>query len=549
VSVDSQQRALQYGDLLFVRGKLQLISQATNPGGFNYRLYMARQSIFHSIRVAPSQYRRIAEQQGSWISAFVFQSRTMVLERLGRFIQSGPSIKGIAEALLIGYKENLDGKLMQSYSNTGLVHIIAISGLHLGVIYIILLFLLKKIPFVNRLPIVKWPIVLILLWLFALMTGGSASVLRSAVMFSCIITGKLLGKSASIEQSLAVSAGLLLAYNPYLLWDVGFQLSYLAIMGIVSTQRFFQGWWSPRSKAFQKIWTLTSVTLAAQVFTFPICIYYFHQFPNLFFLSNLIIVPLSTLVLFGLLLLIALSPMEPVAVWLGKSCAVLIEVMNGVVQAIDAIPGAVLQPIYANMYTTLALYGCVISLWYWWTRPYNRAVLYALGSFFIFLGAQAMASSYANQQLKIIVYHIPKQSAMDVLYHQQCKLIGRSEISERQAVKTTRIFFHAWQVCSSLPSFSQKNDVFSFANAHWMVLNKKNRLPVLPPPTCLDFVILSNNAPVSIQNIYDALHPAILVFDASNSLWKIAKWKKECEALLLPCYSIPEQGPFVYSVS
>ena len=149
VPVDSQQRALQYGDVLFVRGKLQLISQATNPGGFNYRVYMARQQIFHSIRVTPTQYRRIAEHQGSWMSAFVFQARTMVLDRLDRFIQSGPSIKGIAEALLIGYKENLDGKLIQSYSNTGLVHIIAISGLHLGVIYIILLFLLEKIPFVN----------------------------------------------------------------------------------------------------------------------------------------------------------------------------------------------------------------------------------------------------------------------------------------------------------------------------------------------------------------------------------------------------------------
>ena len=395
----------------------------------------------------------------------------------------------------------------------------------------------------------KWPIVLLLLWLFALMTGGSASVLRSAVMFSCIVIGKLLGKSASIEQSLAVSAGLLLAYNPYLLWDVGFQLSYLAIMGIVGTQRFFQAWWSPRSKAFQKIWTLMSVTLAAQVFTFPICIYYFHQFPNLFFLSNLIIVPLSTLVLFGLLLLIALSPVEVVAEWLGKSCSVLIDGMNGVVQAIDAVPGSVLQPIYANMDTTLALYGCVISLCYWWIRLYNRAVLYALASFLIFLGAHAMVRSEANQQLKIIVYNLPKQSAVDVFFHQQCKLIGRSDISNNQPVKTTRIFFHAWQACSTLPSLTENNGIFSFATTHWMVLDKNLHLPPLPLPACLDFVVLSNNAPVSMQSIHDALHPAIVVFDASNSLWKIAKWKKECEALLLPCYSIPERGAFVYSVS
>lgn len=549
VSIDSQQRALQYGDVLFVRSKLQLISQATNPGGFNYRVYMARQQIYHNIRVSPTQCRRIAEQQGSWISAFVLQAREMVLDQLDRYVHSGSSIKGIAEALLIGYKENLDGKLMQSYSNTGLVHIIAISGLHLGVIYIILLFVLEKIPFIKRLPFVKWPMVLLLLWLFALMTGGSASVLRSAVMFSCIIIGKLLGKNASVEQSLAVSAGLLLAYNPCLLWDVGFQLSYLAIMGIVSTQLFFQGWWSPRSKVFQKIWTLTSVTLAAQVFTFPICIYYFHQFPNLFFLSNLIIVPLSTLVLFGLLLLIVLSPFEPVAVWLGKSCSVLIEVMNGVVQAIDSVPGSVLQPIYANVYTTLALYGFVISLCYWWLHSYNRAALYALGSFFIFLGAHAIVRGTADRQLKIIVYHIPKKSGVDVLYHQQCKSIGRSDVSDVQAVKTARIFFHAWQVCSILPSFSQKNSVFSFVNAHWMVLDRNVQLPSLPPSTCLDFVVLSNNAPVSIQSIHNAIHPSIIVFDASNSLWKIVKWKKECEALLLPCYSIPERGAFVYSVS
>ncbi len=438
---------------------------------------------------------------------------------------------------------------MQSYSNTGLVHIIAISGLHLGVIYMLLLFLFDNISFVRRLPLIKWLSVLVLLWLFTLMTGASASVLRSAVMFTCIILGKVLQKRASIEQSLAVSAGLLLAYNPFFLWDVGFQLSYLAIMGIVGTQRFFQTAWYSKYVILQKTWALLSTTLAAQVFTFPICIYYFHQFPNLFFLSNLIVVPLSTLLLFGLLLLICVSPFGAIALWVGNICSVLIDWMNQIVQVIDAIPGSVSQPIYANVYTTIALYGCVCSLWYWWSHQHNRAALYSLGSFFIFVSIHVANELAVNQQKKIIVYHIPKQSAIDVLYQQQCMLIGPQQLTAAQAVKNTRIFFHAWESKHPIPAFRQTGNYFAFASARWMVLDRHMQLPELPPTTCIDFVVLSNNAPISIRSIQQTLHPAIIVFDGSNSLWKIDKWKKECEAVFLPCYSVPEKGAFVYSVS
>ncbi len=547
--MDGQPIALQYGDILMLRGKWQLISQATNPGGFNYRVYMSRQQIFHSIRVDSFQYRLIARHQGNWIVTIVFQLRAGVLNQLNRFIRSDPAIKGIAEALLIGYKEHLEGTLMQSYSNTGLVHIIAISGLHLGVIYMLLLFLFDNISFVRRLPLIKWLSVLVLLWLFTLMTGASASVLRSAVMFTCIIFGKVLQKRASIEQSLAVSAGLLLAYNPFFLWDVGFQLSYLAIMGIVGTQRFFQTAWYSKYVILQKTWALLSTTLAAQVFTFPICIYYFHQFPNLFFLSNLIVVPLSTLLLFGLLLLICVSPFGAIALWVGNICSVLIDWMNQIVQVIDAIPGSVSQPIYANVYTTIALYGCVCGLWYWWSHQHNRAALYSLGSFFIFLSIHVANELAVNQQKKIIVYHMPKQSAIDVLYQQQCMLIGPQQLTAGQAVKNTRIFFHAWESINPIPAFRQTGNYFAFASAHWMVLDRHMQLPELPPTTCIDFVVLSNNAPISIRSIQQTLHPAIIVFDGSNSLWKIDKWKKECEAVFLPCYSVPEKGAFVYSVS
>jgi competence protein ComEC len=199
---------------------------------------------------------------------------------------------GVAEALLIGYRDDLDKDLVRAYSNTGVVHIIAISGLHLGMIYGLMLLLLK--PF-RKYKWMRWAkplLILLVLWGFSLLAGAAASILRSVVMFSFIVIGESLGRKTNIYNTLAASAFCLLVYNPYFFWDVGFQLSYTAVLSIVLFMKPVYQWLYFKNKLLNAIWQLNAITLAAQVLTLPVILYYFHQFPNLFLFTNFVAVPL-----------------------------------------------------------------------------------------------------------------------------------------------------------------------------------------------------------------------------------------------------------------
>ena len=271
-----------------IHKNLQPIKNSGNPGAFNYQRYAAFQGIYHNVFLKDKDWQVVPGNTKNWFYDFVYSARAYVLSVLRNTIHTGKDELGIAQALLIGYTNDLDKDLVQAYSNTGVVHIIAISGMHLGLIYVLLLWIFTKMPLINKSKLVQLILILTCLWLFAFLTGASPSVLRAAVMFSCIAIGKNLKKDVSIFTSLAASALILLCFNPYYLWAVGFQLSYLAVIGIVVFQKPIYNCLYIKNKWIDKVWQLMAVSTAAQLLTFPLCIYYFHQFPNLFLLQILL---------------------------------------------------------------------------------------------------------------------------------------------------------------------------------------------------------------------------------------------------------------------
>ena len=227
----------------------------------------------------------------------------------------GKEENSLLEALMIGYTEDLDRELVQSYSNTGVVHIIAISGLHLTLIYQILQLLLQKI---NVQKSGKWAKLIILLgslWTFSFLSGASPSVIRSAVMFSILLVARTLSRESIVYNTLASSAFILLCFDPYWLWDIGFQLSYTAVLSLVIFIKPVRAMLILQNKWLSVLWNSASVSLAAQSLTTPICIYYFHRFPNYFLFCNLLAVPLSSIILVGgtLLFFFIFSPFLPTA--------------------------------------------------------------------------------------------------------------------------------------------------------------------------------------------------------------------------------------------
>ncbi|MBL7735890.1 MAG: ComEC/Rec2 family competence protein, partial [Chitinophagaceae bacterium] len=294
----------RYGNIISFNKPLQPIKNfmPPGPGSFDYRRYCAFAGIHFQVFLRPGEFTVLPETHSSPLQALLIYTREKIIRIIQKYIP-GKKEQGLAEALLIGYKDDLDKSLLQSYSNTGVVHVIAISGLHLGLIYALLKAICLPIARLKKGRWIEPLVVLSGLWLFSLLAGGAPSVLRSAVMFSFIVLGKSISREASIYNNLAASAFALLCYHPYWLWDVGFQLSYAALTGIVMFMKPVYRLLVFKNKMADAAWKLNAVTIAAQWLTLPLILFYFRQFPNLFLLTNFIAVPLSSIILIGELLL------------------------------------------------------------------------------------------------------------------------------------------------------------------------------------------------------------------------------------------------------
>ena len=425
-SKDSTVQQLKYGDRILLNKNLQAIKNSGNPGAFNYERYAAFQQTFHNVFLKGKDYVLLPGNNVNGFKQFIFSTRENILNSLRNNINTGKDELGIAEALLIGYTNDLDKDLVQAYSNTGVVHIIAISGMHLGLIYVMLVWLFARIPLINKSKVAQVILILSCLWLFSLLTGAAASILRSAVMFTFITIGNNLAKKSSIYNSLAASAFMMLCYNPCFLWDVGFQLSYLAVVGIVVFQKPVYNLFYIKNKWINNVWQLIAISLAAQILTFPVCIYYFHQFPNLFLITNIVAVPLSSIILYTEIFLVALSWIPFIGTFLGKLTGWLVWLMNKIILSVNDLSIAVWDKIPAGILTTWLLYAVVIGVSAWLINKNKKVLYFSLLATLAFVLIQAYNKWQVINQKKIIVYNIAQHKAIDLVRANNYTFIGDS---------------------------------------------------------------------------------------------------------------------------
>lgn len=550
---DSSLMKLHYGDQILVHKKLQPIKNSGNPGAFNYQRYALFQQIVHNAFLKDKDWIKLNTTSINHFKQFLFSTREKILTTLQSAIGNNKDELGIAEALLIGYTNDLDKDLVQAYSNTGVVHIIAISGMHLGLIYVMLVWIFARAPYIKNQKWLQVVLILASLWIFSLLTGGSASVLRSAVMFTIITIGKNYFKQHSIFNSLASSAFLMLVYNPFYLWDVGFQLSYLAVIGIIVFQKPIYNLLYVKNKKADYVWNMISVTLAAQVLTFPVCIYYFHQFPLLFLITNVIAVPLSTIILFAEIFLVAFSWIPFVMEYAGKATAWLVWLMNKIILYINELPFAVWDRIPSTVFTTWLLYAFVIGTGAWLLNKNRKFLNFSLTALIGFLIMHSFIGWKIASQQKLIVYNVPQHQAIDFVNGNNYRFVGDSILLEDALLqnfhlKPGRIALQLTKRVDSLSILYQQAPFFQLGNSKILVVNAPLETAAGDKKIPIDIAIISKNPKLRIASLAKVFDIQKVVFDASNSLWKIAKWKQECEALHLRHHSIPEQGAFVMDI-
>jgi competence protein ComEC len=284
---------LEPGDQIILRNRLQTISPAVNQGQFDSRYFWRLQHITHSAYLDRNDFIRIRNNH----NGFNFHHLRSLIRRQLFMALPDPSARGIAEALLIGETVNIRPEVMSNFSITGTVHILSVSGMHVGAFAALLFWLLAGLNRTRNLRIIRLFLMLSVLWGYAVLTGLSAPVCRAVVTFSFVLIGVNLSRPSNMYNSIFLAALVLLAADPYFLMQTGFQLSFAAVLGIVWLQPKLSGSFTPKNKIVTWLWELTTASFAAQLATLPFCLYYFHRFPTWFLLTNPVIVLLSTVVM------------------------------------------------------------------------------------------------------------------------------------------------------------------------------------------------------------------------------------------------------------
>ena len=409
--------SLTIGDRVFLNSQIQEVDPPLNPGQFDYRKFLINRQIFGQIYLTANRYQKLNSHSTFSMSSFFAYVRENGVRQFEKKGFSGPDL-AVVSALVLGVKDYLTDDVTDAFSGTGAMHVLAVSGLHVGVVYLLLIFLLNLIFGKNRSKL-KALISVVALITYAGITGFSPSVLRATTMFAFIAAAGAFKEKTTIYNTLSASAVLLLLIDPYLITQVGFQLSYLAVLGIVYIQPKIKSLWWVRNKYLRKIWELSAVAIAAQIATFPLSLYYFNQFPNYFLLANLIVIPLAFLILYGGLAVLLLGWIP----FLGDALAFvvrgLVKFLNGGVMALSELPFAVNENISTTVVQTLLLYLILLLSFLFIERPTRlrwRNLAVVVG---VFLILPVVNIAKINKRREIVLYHLKGETALDFIHGRQ----------------------------------------------------------------------------------------------------------------------------------
>lgn len=520
------------------------ISPPANPGSFNYKTYSLHQGITHQVYLKTGQYRLLQKGNPTGLASLLDYCRQRVIEIMRQAIP-GKQEAGLAEALLIGYKDDLDKDMETIYAQTGVVHIIAISGMHLGLIYGLLLLLFK--PLKNH-PQARWVRALMIiaaLWVFSLLAGASPSVLRSAVMFTAILLGEAIHRKGNAINSLAFSAFALLSYQPYWLGDIGFQLSFAAVLSILVFYPLVYRLFYFRQKWLDAFWKLNAVTLAAQVLTFPLCVYHFHQFPTWFLAANLVAVPLSNIILLGEIGLCALAWWDWATEVTGSILYYFIRWMTQWVSFVNQWPFSIWEPLSISRCQTIILY-IIITIPF---LPFNkkRKITLLLFCLLFFITERTYELHQAASRNRLIIYSIPGKRAMDIQTGRAFQFMGDTGILTNKSMYSfhirpcrvqNRIAIEKKAVTEEISRIEWKGKTIGFLSG---------KLSADQLPRELDLLVISHDPVVVPNEVLNKIAVKMIVIDASNSYKTLRLWEMLALEKQIRLHDLRE-GCFIYNL-
>ena len=542
-----------YGDIMLVNGAPQELLPPPNPGEFDYKRFLSFKNIHHQHFIR-SGVTTLDPGQGNTMLAFGYRLRAWAQDQFTQYIP-GERERNIALALVLGIKEGLDNEIKDAYAASGAMHVLAVSGLHVGIIYLLVSFLFKAFEGKKYGRWVFALACLAILWVYAMVTGFAPSVLRAVTMFSFITLAKASGRKTNIYNTLAASALVLLVMDPFLVMSVGFQLSYLAVLGIVFLQPKIYRLITLENVVMDKIWAITTVSIAAQLATFPLGLFYFNQFPTLFLLTNLVVIPGALIILVGGIALLATSVVPIVAALAGQLLQWVVLAVNQAVFAIEKLPISHIDGIYISSWQLWLVIGSVLSLALYFI--YRRSAwLTVLSCSFIALSISTGVHNYHNLSgQSLTFYKINGHTAIDLVSQGQSTLWTDSVLERNKEKVDYHITPNHLQ--SSVKKITFRTDLASSVEGLQVLVVHGKKVALLgavkrslrfSQKLQVDFIVYGKQCRQDLSWVASNFEFDLLLIDGSLYRHKADRARKEAEELGINYHSLYHDGAYQVSI-
>ena len=566
---DSASMLLRTGDRIVFSPELSGIENKGNPEEFDYRKYLAYNMIFSSDYLAGDDWR-LVDDEAVGFRPKLSRLRMKLVGLLRDFGLSDDEL-GVMSAMTMGYSDILSDEIRHAYSSAGAMHILAVSGLHVGIIYGIIVFLLSFIKN-DKLNWLKVLITITLIWLYALFTGLSPSVSRASLMFSLMSLGKLQKNSPGSLNAVFASMFILLVINPYNLVNIGFQLSYSAVIGIIILQPRLYAIFEVKNKFLDWIWSLTTVSVAAQLATMPLCFYYFHQFSNYFLLTNYVMIPISTIAIWTCFIFFAVSWIPYISTAVAYCLSWLAKAMNYACLTIEGLPFSTAQDIYIDIPQMILLFAIIVLFvtFFFFTKRYSH--LFAAVAMCVILAATNLWQSVeASSQKTLVVYNISKTTAINIIDGTDNIMFANLDSIQPEKIEFTaknnwlkkgldrekyvNLSSGKENLLSTITTIDNRKVFFKhkfidYDGLRLYVLDD-NFMPIDDESigkVDVDYVVLADSPYVTLEEVAEHFNFKKIIIASSNSISRCEAWDAEKVALGCDVHDVRTDGAFIVTI-
>jgi len=543
-----------YGDELLLLASPRLPSADDNPHQFNYRRHLHNKGISHTTFASPSAIRLLQHDSHGLMSAVsTLRQRLVQVIRLSSLT---PAQQGIAEALFLGWDDDLAPETQSQFRQAGITHLLCVSGLHVGIVALLVGYLLSFIGNHRRGRIVKGCVTLLVIWFFVLLTGMAPGTMRAGLMFSFITVGRMAFSRPPTLNALAASALVLLVANPLLLFDVGFQLSYAAVLGIVLLMPGFQsllpaitsdeGWRRQTQLLLHKVASLFFVSLSAQLATTPFILFYFHQFPVYFLIANMVVVPFAGLLLGSVILMVALAWWPAVFALLGGVVSAEIAATEWVTSLVARLPHALIQDIWFDPWMFVLTLAMTLLVGFALVRRSWRLLSAALAAAVVLAAYARVVESRFAAQSHFDVYRLGNRTAVEFFAGHQSYLLCDSTVAAHPEAINYQTSgnrryrqAHATTVLPLDTLFSDDRLMVadrwvSFDGRTFRIVDRSNCRHHSMARPHVDYLLLRESPYLTVGELQQQYDFDTLLIASQNSQRRRSAWRAQCDSLDVP---------------